>query len=147
MKSDYKLVEGGVNAFGLVEAVLEEGEGEGGEAEGVEEEEDIDMFYDNFEERSDSFKFPKGIFTLDDLKQLGKQTDMCPYFLARRFLISADVIVYNYNYLLDPKIANLVSAELQRDCIVVFDECHNIDNACIESLSMNMNRRSLELAG
>ena len=50
MKSDYKLVEGGVNAFGLVEAVLEEGEGEGGEAEGVEEEEDIDMFYDNFEE-------------------------------------------------------------------------------------------------
>ena len=31
MKSDYKLVEGGVNAFGLVEAVLEEGEGEGGE--------------------------------------------------------------------------------------------------------------------
>ena len=37
MKSDYKLVEGGVNAFGLVEAVLEEGEGEGGEAEGVEE--------------------------------------------------------------------------------------------------------------
>ena len=104
-------------------------------------------FYDNFEERSDSFKFPKGIFTLDDLKQLGKQTDMCPYFLARRFLISADVIVYNYNYLLDPKIANLVSSELQQDCIVVFDECHNIDNACIEALSMNLNRKSLELAG
>ena len=49
MKSDYKLVEGGVNAFGLVEAVLEEGEGEGGEAEGVEEE-DIELFYDDLEE-------------------------------------------------------------------------------------------------
>ena len=38
-----------MNAFGLVEAVLEEGEGEGGEAEGVEEE-DIELFYDDLEE-------------------------------------------------------------------------------------------------
>lgn len=52
--------------------------------------------------------------------------------------------MYNYSYLLDPKIANLVSAELQRDCIVVFDECHNIDNACIEAFSLNMNRSALE---
>lgn len=72
---------------------------------------------------------------------------MCPYFLARRFLLQANVIVYNYAYLLDPKIANLVSSELQKDCIVVFDECHNIDNACIEALSMNLNRKTLELAG
>ena len=84
---------------------------------------------------------------MEDLKVLGKQKDMCPYFLARRFLISANVIVYNYSYLLDPKIANLVSSELQKDCIVVFDECHNIDNVCIEALSMNLNRRTLELAG
>lgn len=72
---------------------------------------------------------------------------MCPYFLTRHFLTRANVIVYNYAYLLDPKIANLVSSELQRDCIVVFDECHNIDNVCIEALSMNLNRKSLELAG
>ena len=30
---------------------------------------------------------------------------------------------------------------------MVFDECHNIDNACIEALSMNLNTRTLELAG
>jgi len=69
-------------------------------------------FYDTFEEQGDSFNFPKGIYTLDDLKQLGKETKMCPYFLARRFLMQANVIVYNYAYLLDPKIANLVSSEL-----------------------------------
>jgi len=72
---------------------------------------------------------------------------MCPYFLARRFLNFANVIVYNYAYMLDPKISNLVSAELQKDCIVVFDECHNIDNACIEAMSMNMDRKMLEVAG
>lgn len=69
-------------------------------------------YYDNFEERADTFNFPKGIYTLDDLKKLGVEHGMCPYFLARRFLINANVIVYNYAYLLDPKIANLVSSEL-----------------------------------
>lgn len=60
--------------------------------------------------------------------------------------MQANVIVYNYSYMLDPKISNMVSKELQRECIVVFDECHNIDNACIEAFSVNMNRKSLELA-
>lgn len=48
--------------------------------------------------------------------------------------------------MLDPKISNLVSKELQKECIVVFDECHNIDNACIEAFSLNINRKTLELA-
>jgi Rad3-related DNA helicase len=46
------------------------------------------------------------------------------------FLISqilhANVIVYSYHYLLDPKIAELVSKELSRSSVVVFDEAHNI---------------------
>ena len=91
----------------------------------------------------DQFQFPYGIYTLDDLKTLGKEEGMCPYFLARKFLIRANIIVYNYAYLLDPKIANLVSSELQKDCIIVFDECHNIDNACIEAFSMYLNVRTL----
>ena len=52
------------------------------------------------------------IYTLDDLKDLGREWDMCPYFLARKFLLQANIIVYNYAYMLDPKIANLVSSEL-----------------------------------
>ena len=104
------------------------------------------FYYDNFKEKSEQFAFPPGIFTLDDLKDLGRKETMCPYFLTRQCLLRANVIVFNYSYLLDPKIANLVSSELQKDCIVVFDECHNIDNVCIESLSLNMNRRTIELA-
>jgi len=69
---------------------------------------------------------------------------MCPYFLARDFLLSANVIVFNYSYMIDPKIANIVSAELQSDSIIIFDECHNIDNVCIESMSMNLNNRILD---
>lgn len=57
-----------------------------------------------------------------------------------------NVIIYSYHYLLDPKIAERVSRELAKDCIVVFDEAHNIDNVCIESLSIDLTEDSLRKA-
>ena len=30
------------------------------------------------------------------------------------------------------QVANMVSRDLEKQCIVVFDEAHNIDNVCIE---------------
>ena len=46
--------------------------------------------------------------------------------------------------MLDPKVSNLVSRELEKESIVVFDEAHNIDNVCIEALSVTLDRRALE---
>ena len=40
----------------------------------------------------------------------------------------ANIVVYSYHYLLDPKIAEQVSKELSKKSIVVFDEAHNIGN-------------------
>lgn len=57
-----------------------------------------------------------------------------------------NVIIYSYHYLLDPKIAERVSKDLSKDCIVVFDEAHNIDNVCIESLSTDITEDSLRKA-
>ena len=57
-----------------------------------------------------------------------------------------NIIIYSYHYLLDPKIAERVSRELSKDCIVVFDEAHNIDNVCIESLSIDLSEDSLRKA-
>ncbi|KAL1925501.1 uncharacterized protein VTP21DRAFT_384 [Calcarisporiella thermophila] len=45
---------------------------------------------------------------------------------------------------LSPKVANSVSRELSKDSIVVFNEAHNIDNVCIESLSMDIGRYTLD---
>lgn len=53
-------------------------------------------------------------------------------------------MVYSYHYLLDPKIAETVSKELSKSSVVVFDEAHNIDNVCIDSMSVKINRRTLE---
>lgn len=40
----------------------------------------------------------------------------------------------------------MVSRELEKECIVVFDEAHNIDNVCIEALSVNLRKQTLEAA-
>ena len=42
--------------------------------------------------------------------------------------------MFNYQYMLDPRVAAMVTRDMERECIVVFDEAHNIDNVCIEAL-------------
>uniref|UniRef100_A0A3Q4HUZ2 DNA 5'-3' helicase n=1 Tax=Neolamprologus brichardi TaxID=32507 RepID=A0A3Q4HUZ2_NEOBR len=86
---------------------------------------------------------PAGIYNLDDLKAFGRRKGWCPYYLARYSILHANIVVYSYHYLLDPKIADLVSKELAKKSVVVFDEAHNI-NVCIDSMSVNITRRTLD---
>ena len=44
-----------------------------------------------------------GVYTLDNLRTYGRKKGWCPYYLARHMLAYANVIVYNYQYMLDPK--------------------------------------------
>ncbi|TXT04246.1 hypothetical protein VHUM_04244 [Vanrija humicola] len=89
---------------------------------------------------------PPGVYTLDDVKQYGREKGVCPYFTIRRMMPFVDVIIYSFHYLLDPKVAEQVSQNLSKEAIVVFDEAHNIDNVCIESLSIDLTRPMLESA-
>ena len=91
---------------------------------------------------------PTGVYNIDDLRSIGTSQGFCPYFLARWAIGQANIVVYrwekvkncfedfygnfdfSYHYLLDPKIADVVSKELARNSVVVFDEAHNIDNIC-----------------
>ena len=38
----------------------------------------------------------------------------------------------------------MISHEMSQDSIVVFDEAHNIDDACIESLTVKIRRKTLD---
>lgn len=101
--------------------------------------------FDSLEESGASDgSLPPGVYSLDGLKELGRQRGWCPYFMARRAIRQAHIVVYSYHYLLDPKIADVVSKEIARSSVVVFDEAHNIDNVCIDSMSVHINRRTLE---
>ena len=48
-----------------------------------------------------------GVYTLEDLRIFGRKQGWCPYFLARHMLTFANVVVYNYQYMLDPKVSKL----------------------------------------
>ena len=102
-------------------------------------------YYENYE-RLGTDAIPCGIYALDDLKELGQERGWCPYFAARHLLSVCNIVVYNYQYMLDPKIATLVSRELSEESIIVFDEAHNIDNVCVEALSVEINQRTLNMA-
>lgn len=87
---------------------------------------------------------PPGIYSIDDLKQVGHTRTWCPYFMTRQAIVQAQIVVYSYHYLLDPKIAEVVSKELTRESVIVFDEAHNIDNVCIDSMSVKIHKRIVE---
>ena len=95
-------------------------------------------------ESADALEIPNGVYTLEDMREYGRRNKMCPYFLSRRLLKQANVIIYNYHYLLDPKVAQVISRDLSRDSIIVFDEAHNIDNICIESMSIDITKPMLD---
>ena len=101
-------------------------------------------FFENLEREGTDATLSAGVYTLEELKQGARARGWCPYFLARHAISFANVVVYNYQYLLDPKIAQLISRDLARECVVVFDEAHNIDNICIEVMSINFRMPTLE---
>nr|CAG4640640.1 EOG090X01B4 [Eulimnadia texana] len=101
-------------------------------------------FFEGFDAHGREGPIPPGVYNLDDLKDLGQEKGWCPYFLARYALTYANIVVYSYHYLLDPKIAEIVSKEISKSSVVVFDEAHNIDNVCIDSMSVKINRKILE---
>ena len=131
-------------------------------------------YFSRYEElKNGNVRLKSGVYTIDDLKALGIEEGWCPYFYSRRMLQQAHVVVFSYQYLLDPGVASstplfpkpsssngLISnpmtiyaqatvageAEMKEPAVVVFDEAHNIDDVCIESMTVKLNRHSLDAA-
>ena len=96
--------------------------------------EDLCDWYESLEAAGPAARLEPGVYTLKDMRNLGRKKIWCPYFLARHMIAFANVVVFNYQYMIDPKVSTMVSREMEKECVVVFDEAHNIDNVCIEAL-------------
>ena len=113
-------------------------------------------FYRGFKTSTESVI--SGVFTIEELKLRGMHEGWCPYYQSRRLLQQAHVVVYSYQYLLDARVSasaplfpssvvgaqlGLNSGNLDEPGVVVFDEAHNIDEVCIESLTVKIDRNCL----
>ncbi|KHN97839.1 DNA repair helicase RAD3 [Metarhizium album ARSEF 1941] len=107
---------------------------------------DVCVYHDNLDLLEPHNLIPNGVWTFDGILRHGEEHKQCPYFTARRMMQYCNVVIFSYHYLLDPKIAERVSRDFSKDCIVVFDEAHNIDNVCIEALSTDITEDSLRRA-
>lgn len=61
-------------------------------------------FYEDLESCGPEAVLDPGVYTLRDMRAWGRKKGWCPYYLARHMLAFANVIVYNYQYMLDPKV-------------------------------------------
>jgi len=43
-------------------------------------------FYENFDRSLSQIEIPRGVFSLNDLKDLGRERGLCPYFLTRYYI-------------------------------------------------------------
>lgn len=84
---------------------------------------------------------PAGVFTLDDIKEFGAEHNVCPYFLIRKALPVADIIVHSFLYMVDPSLSGTVREHLSESTIVVMDEGHNVDDVCIGAMSMVITKK------
>lgn len=87
-----------------------------------------------------------GVYSLEDIKELGMKEGLCPYYLVRKLMTVSQCTIYTYNYLIDPQIYEIVTKNLSLNCVIFLDEAHNIDNYCIEALSFNIKRNTLDNA-
>uniref|UniRef100_A0A8C9GPI1 General transcription and DNA repair factor IIH helicase subunit XPD n=1 Tax=Piliocolobus tephrosceles TaxID=591936 RepID=A0A8C9GPI1_9PRIM len=93
-----------------------------------------------------------GINLKNEMKQ---PISVCPYFVAKKLIQEAKIVVLNYQYILDPKVSKSIflgkdsssrMLNVQKKDIIVFDEAHNIDSVCLEALSVNIDRNILNKA-
>lgn len=117
---------------GQLKEKIENGDGDAGDIE------DLCSFHEKMNDMDPTNYIPPGVYSFEQLIEYCKQEGTCPYFTVRRMMPLCNIVIYSYHYLIDPKIAQRVSKDLSGDSIVIFDEAHNIDNVCIESLSMDI---------
>ncbi|CAH7667177.1 hypothetical protein BY996DRAFT_4579176 [Phakopsora pachyrhizi] len=78
------------------------------------------------------------IHDIEELAELGRSKNCCPYYASRKAVRQAQVVTLPYNLLLQPSARNSLGIKLE-DNIVVIDEAHNlIDNIlAIHSVSLS----------
>ncbi|KAG2383226.1 hypothetical protein C9374_004563 [Naegleria lovaniensis] len=85
------------------------------------------------------------IYDIEDLIKEGKRLKSCPYFASKEFLLDPEIelILCPYNYILSPITREMMSLDVHNS-VCIFDEAHNLEDACRESTSLTLSEYELE---
>lgn len=80
------------------------------------------------------------IVDIEDLVELGRKVNGCPFYAAKEIAKKAEVVFLPYDYLFSPISRRRVSST---DAIVIIDEGHNIPEFCCQSGSVVIDHGAL----
>lgn len=86
------------------------------------------------------------MLNIEDLRKIGQKEHVCPYFFGRSFAGNAQIVICNYPYILDSKVNHIILRDLPENSLLIVDEAHNIDNICIESKTVRIDKFLVDLA-
>ncbi|KAA6389650.1 MAG: putative Fanconi anemia group J protein [Streblomastix strix] len=87
-----------------------------------------------------------GLWNTEQFIQFGVALDACPYDAALSLALKADIIFSPYNYIFDPIIRRIMKLDtLLPNSLIIFDEAHNIEQICRESVSYNFQLEDIEI--
>ena len=86
---------------------------------------------------------------VEDIKKTCFNADLCSYEIACHLGKDAQVIIADYNYMLNPHIRDALLKKVNKDlsdCIIIFDEAHNVPNRARDLLTSQLNTFVLDFA-
>lgn len=91
----------------------------------------------------------QGCFTADYIRDFGTSAEICPYFLSKQLMKHCNVIALTYIYLIEPFMRKILFKTLDstiENCILVFDECHNLPELAMHAMSLGISDRGVKRA-
>ena len=69
------------------------------------------------------------VLGVKDYVKVGKNHNMCPYYLMKTQVQNCDVAVIPYNYVIDKDLREQTGIQFE-DSVIIFDEGHNLNQYC-----------------
>jgi Rad3-related DNA helicase len=88
---------------------------------------------------------PGPVHDIEELVRVMEKAGCCPYFAAQALLKEAQLVIGAYGYGLDPTVRGGLFNFTATD-IVIFDEAHNIEDACRDAASLDTSAKELQAA-
>ncbi|KAH9419773.1 Regulator of telomere elongation helicase 1 [Dermatophagoides pteronyssinus] len=103
-------------------------------------------YHHNYERKVSDLSFcGSKIYDIEDLIAFGNEHKACPYYMSKALTdYNTSLTFMPYNYILDPSIRKTLKLNLE-NTIIIFDEGHNIERVCEDSMSTELKSETLVL--